>query len=181
MLRYFTALPFAVPALAAGIIVSALVAKRIARRIHERPVLVFLWLASLALVLSATLTPSGHAFGLDEGLRTTRVWTWSLPSPGALSSVNWQSMNILLFAPLGFTSGLFTRRRHIARFGTLALLVSVIVEIVQFTVIPLGRSQFNSATVLIGWAGIAIGLLVGVLLSAVIRRIRLGEPQTREN
>ena len=181
MLRYFTALPFAVPALAAGIIVSALVAKHIARRIHERPVLVFLWLASLALVLSATLTPSSHAIGLDVGLQTTRVWTWSLPSPGALKSVNWQSMNLLLFVPLGFASGLFTYRRYVLQFGAFAILVSVIVEIVQFVVIPLGRAQFNSATVLIGWAGIAIGLLVGVLLSTVKRRIRLGEPQTREN
>lgn len=181
MLRYFTALPFAVPALAAGIIVSALVAKHIARRIHERPVLVFLWLASLALVLSATLTPSSHAIGLDEGLRTTRVWTWSLPSPGALSSVNWQSMNLLLFVPLGFASGLFMRRRHVAQFGVLALLVSAIVEVVQFVVIPLGRAQFNSATVLIGWVGIAIGLLVGVLLSRLVQRIRLGELRTREN
>lgn len=172
MLRYLSALPFALPALVVGIVVSALIAKRVGKWINEHPAPVFLWLASLALVLSATLTPSGHAIGIEQGLLTTRVWTWSLPSPNALFSVNWQSMNLLLFAPLGFASGLFAHRRRIVWIGVLAVLTSVVVEILQFLVIPLHRAQFNSATVLIGWVGISIGLIAGVLVSTQFGRTR---------
>jgi glycopeptide antibiotics resistance protein len=167
-MRYLSALPFALPAFIVGIVAAALVAKYVGRRVGERPIPVFLWLASLALVLSATLTPSSYAIAMEEGLSTGRVWIWALPSPGALFSVNWQSMNLVLFAPLGFASGLFSARRRVVALSLFAGLVSVVVEIVQYLAIPLGRAQFNSATVLIGWEGIIIGLLVGAVASACL-------------
>lgn len=170
MLRYLSALPFALPALVVGIVVSAFVARWLAKRIGEHQAPVFLWLASAALILSATLTPPGHAIEAGVGVLNTRVWIWALPSPSALFSVNWQSMNLLLFAPLGFSSSLFARHRRVVWFGSLAFLMSALVEIAQFLVTPLGRPQFNSATVLIGWAGISIGLIVGVLASAQVKR-----------
>lgn len=170
MLRYLSALPFALPAFVVGIVVSAFVARWVGKRIGEHPVRVFLWLASAALVLSATLTPPGHAIGTGVGVLNSRAWIWAWPSPSALFSVNWQSMNLLLFAPLGFSSGLFARHRRVVWFGSLAFLMSALVEIAQFLVTPLGRPQFNSATVLIGWAGISLGLIVGVLASGQFKR-----------
>ncbi|MFP3394972.1 hypothetical protein SB749_01395 [Brevibacterium sp. SIMBA_078] len=170
MLRYLAALPFALPAFALGATIAGIFSKRLGRQIHEHPAVVFLWLASLSLILAATLTPSSQAFEAHEGLRTTRVWIWSLPSPGALTHVNWQSMNLLLFAPAGFASGLYSRRRNVMLFGSLALLSSLAVEVVQYLLIPLGRAQFNSATVIIGWTGITAGALVGALVSALYRR-----------
>lgn len=170
MLRYLSALPFALPAFVVGIVVSAFGARWVEKRTGEHPAPVFLWLASASLILSTTLTPPGHAIGTGVGVLNTRVWIWAWPSTSALFSVNWQSMNLLLFAPLGFSSGLFACHRPVVWFGSLAFLISALVEIAQFLVTSLGRPQFNSATVLIGWAGISIGLILGVLASAQFKR-----------
>lgn len=172
MLRYLTALPYALPVAAVGAIVAAVIAKPVGRRLREHPVIVFFWMASVSVLIAATVTPSGHAPGLNDGLTTTRVWAWSFPAPGALFSVNWQSMNLLLFAPLGVASGLFLRFRHIVGAASIAALLSLAVELVQYMVIPLGRAQFNSATVVIGWVGIVVGMLVGRLVASQIRKTK---------
>ena len=85
MLRYLTALPYALPVVAVGAIVAAVIAKPVGRRLREHPVIVFFWMASASVVIAATVTPSGHAPGLNDGLTTTRVWAWSFPAPGRYS------------------------------------------------------------------------------------------------
>ncbi|PCE43412.1 hypothetical protein CO267_18415, partial [Acinetobacter baumannii] len=63
MLRYLTALPYALPVAAVGAIVAAVIAKPVGRRLREHPVIVFFWMASVSVVIAATVTPSGHAPG----------------------------------------------------------------------------------------------------------------------
>lgn len=161
---YFSALPFALPAFVVGAVISALLAKHLGAKIKEQTLVVFLWLASLVLILSATLTPTVHALEMDKDLLTTRVWTWALPSPSAPFTVNWQSMNLVLFTPIGIASGLFTQRRNVTSLALCAYFVSVLVEVIQYLVLPLGRAQFNSTTVVIGWVGITVGLALGLLV-----------------
>lgn len=170
MSRYFSALPFALPAFVVAVVITAFFTKRLGAKLKERPIIVFLWLASLMLILSATLTPTGHALEMDEGLLTTRVWTWALPSPSALFSINWQSMNLVLFTPIGIASGVFTQWRNITSLTLSAYIVSVLVEMIQYLVMPLGRAQFNSATVIIGWVGITVGVAIGLLVRASMKR-----------
>ena len=45
MLRYLTALPYALPVAAVGAIVAAVIAKPVGRRLREHPVIVFFWMA----------------------------------------------------------------------------------------------------------------------------------------
>ena len=136
MLRYLAALPFALPAFALGATIAGIVSRRLGRQIHEHPAVVFLWLASLSLILAATLTPSSQAFEAHEGLRTTRVWIWSLPSPGALTHVNWQSMNLLLFARQASRAACTQATEcHAVRWPYWS---SPAVVVVQYLLIPLG-------------------------------------------
>ncbi|PCC55075.1 hypothetical protein, partial [Brevibacterium aurantiacum] len=74
--------------------------------------------------------------------------------------------------PAQDTSGLFLRFRHIVGAASIAALLSLAVELVQYMVIPLGRAQFNSATVVIGWVGIVVGMLVGRLVASQIRKTK---------
>lgn len=170
MSRYFSALPFALPAFVVGVVIAALFAKRFGAKLKERPIIVFWWLASLMLILSATLTPTGHALEMEEGLLTTRVWTWAIPSPSALLTINWQSMNLVLFTPIGIASGVFTQWRNIISLTLSAYIVSLLVEMIQYLVMPLGRAQFNSSTVIIGWVGITVGVAIGLLVRASIKK-----------
>lgn len=170
MSRYFSALPFALPAFAVGAVIGAIFARRFGAKFKERPILVFLWLASLMLILSATLTPAGHALEMDEGLLSTRVWIWALPSPGALFSINWQSMNLVMFTPIGIASGAFTQWRNVTSPTLSAYFVSLLVEMIQYLVMPLGRAQFNSSTVIIGWVGITVGVAIGLLIRASMKK-----------
>lgn len=180
MTRYLQALPVAPPAFACGIAIAVVLSRPIARRIDERRATVFVWLVCLALILSLTLTPASSAFSADALLPTTRVWTRGLPSPGAITSVNWQSMNLLMFAPIGIASGLFSRLRMISWATATALGVSVAVELGQYAVTALGRSQFNSATVVIGWCGIGLGLVLGLAVRTLLARLNRGRSRTPE-
>ncbi|MCT1552158.1 VanZ family protein [Brevibacterium casei] len=164
MTRYLHALPYALPAFGIGLAIAFVVATHLARRLGERRVPIFCWLSSLALVASLTLTPSGHARSAEAALPSSGVWIWALPNLGAFAGVNWQSMNLLMFLPLGIACGLLTRRSTIAWGTVAAFAVSVLVELIQYAAPVLARSQFNSATVLIGWMGIIGGLTVTLIL-----------------
>lgn len=127
-------------------------------------------MASLVFILALTLTPSSYALSMEPGVLMSRNWVWDLPDMSAFFSVNWQSMNLLMFMPIGITSALFARRKSIAVFATVAYATSVIVELIQYLVLPLARPQFNSATVVIGWIGITLGIAAGLLIRTMLKR-----------
>lgn len=162
-------------AFAVGAVLSAFWAKPLARAIRENPVVVFLWLCSWCLIISFTLTPGSLNMEMDPEVITTRgPWIWSLPNPWALvTSVNWQSMNLLMFLPLGVATGLLRNARSIWCALVIGVATSFAVEVVQYFAVVLGRSQFNFATVIIGWTGIGLGFIICLLISRARRwRIR---------
>lgn len=127
-------------------------------------------MASLVFILALTLTPSSYALSMEPDVLMTRNWVWDLPDMSAFFSVNWQSMNLLMFIPIGVTSALFAWRKNIAVFATVAYATSVIVELTQYLVVPLARPQFNSATVVIGWIGITLGIAAGLIIRTMLKR-----------
>lgn len=175
MTQYLNAFPFAPPAFILGGLIAFFVSRPLARRLNERRIVLVCWLVSLVFILALTLTPSSYALSMDSSLPMSRIWVWSFPNMSALFSVNWESMNLLMFVPIGVASGLFAGRRNIVVFAMGACATSVLVELIQYAVLPLARPQFNSATVIIGWIGIVVGLAACLFVqwllnkSAIIR------------
>lgn len=170
MTQYLNAFPFAPPAFLVGAVVVFFVSRPLARRVEERRVVLVCWMASFVFILALTLTPSSYALSMEPGVLMTRNWVWDLPDMSAFFSVNWQSMNLLMFMPIGVSSALFAWRKNIAVFATVAYATSVIVELIQYLVLPLARPQFNSATVVIGWIGISLGVAAGLLIRTMLKR-----------
>lgn len=170
MTQYLNAFPFAPPAFLLGTVVVFFVSRPLAQRVEERRIVLVCWMASLVFILALTLTPSSYALSMEPGVLMTRNWVWDLPDMSAFFSVNWQSMNLLMFMPIGVASALFARRKNIAVFATVAYATSVIVELIQYLVLPLARPQFNSATVVIGWIGITLGIAAGLLVRTILKR-----------
>lgn len=170
MTQYLNAFPFAPPALLLGAVVVFFVSRPLAQRVEERRVVLVCWMASLVFILALTLTPSSYALSMEPGVLMTRNWVWDLPDMSAFFSVNWQSMNLLMFIPIGVTSALLAWRKNIAVFATVAYATSVIVELIQYLVVPLARPQFNSATVVIGWIGITLGIAAGLIIRTMLKR-----------
>ena len=170
MTQYLNAFPFAPPAFLLGAVVVFFVSRPLAQRVEERRVVLVCWMASLVFILALTLTPSSYALSMEPGVLMTRNWVWDLPDMSAFFSVNWQSMNLLMFIPIGVTSALLAWRKNIAVFATVAYATSVIVELIQYLVVPLARPQFNSATVVIGWIGITLGIAAGLLIRTMLKR-----------
>jgi glycopeptide antibiotics resistance protein len=168
--QYLNAFPFAPPVFVLGVLLAFFVSRSLARRLQQRRIVLVCWMASLIFILALTLTPSSYALSMEPGLPVSRNWVWDLPSVGALFSVNWQSLNLLMFMPIGVASALFARRRSVAVFAAIAYSTSVLVELIQYMTAPLARPQFNSATVVIGWFGITLGFAVCMLARTMLKR-----------
>jgi hypothetical protein len=161
--------PFFLPVLALGVALAMVTARPIARRLRTRPTIAFLLVASLALVLAATLTPHVGAF---SGEVSRPGWcdmgrVGFIP-PRLLLSVNEASLNVLLFVPLGLALGLLpggTRRRMLV---VAAFALPVVIEVSQSYLVFLGRgceSQdvFDNITGLV--AGLALGMATARLVT----------------
>lgn len=168
MERYLAAFPLFIPAFALGVLMVVAVSRVGARKLSEPRWTVAAWLTCTAFVLALTLTPSQSGlerFLTDDDTIQRRVWAWSLPNIWAVTTVNWQLMNLLMFLPLGLTSGLFVAAAHRWSALVVAMSLSFLVEVGQYAIMALGRSVFSFATVIIGWCGI----LAGFGLAALIR------------
>lgn len=169
-LRTFVAnVPYFLPLLAVWLAFGLLVGRGIGRRLGTRSGVAFLLLAALGLVIAATLTP--HA-GSSSGELVAAGWC-DLSRIGfapleTLLRVNVVSLNVLLFVPLGMAIGLLprTRARTYLIVGGFAL--PVLIEATQSLVTVLGRGC-ESADVFDNAMGFAIGLVVGLSVSAVAR------------
>ena len=167
MERYLAAFPLFFPVFAVGLLIAVAVSSVVARKLNEPRWTVAAWLTCTAFVLALTLTPSPAGLERllsDDGAAQTRVWAWSLPNIWAVTTVNWQSMNLLMFLPLGLSSGLFVAAAHRWSALAVAMSLSFLVEVGQYTILALGRSVFSFATVIIGWCGIFAGFSLAALI-----------------
>jgi hypothetical protein len=169
-LRTFAAnVPYFLPFLAISLVFGLLVARRLGERLSTRPGIAFLLVASLGLVVAATLMP---AAGASSGERVAAGWCdlsrVGFAPLGTLVRVNAVSLNVLLFLPLGLAIGLLpgTRARSYLIVGGFAL--PLVIEATQSLVTVLGRGC-ESADAFDNAMGLAIGLVMGLSVSAIAR------------
>jgi hypothetical protein len=169
-LRTFAAnVPYFVPFLALSLVVGLLVARRLGERLSTRSGVAFLLVASLGLVIAATLMP---AAGASSGERVAAGWCdlsrVGFAPLGTLLRVNSVSLNVLLFIPLGLAIGLLPRTRARSYLIVAGFALPVVVEGTQSLVTVLGRGC-ETADVFDNTMGLAIGLVMGVSVGAIAR------------
>jgi hypothetical protein len=127
----------------------------------------FLLVLSLGFVLAATVTPSREAllFGA-EGSGRCDLSRFGLLSWWELRHIDDASLNILLFVPFGIALGMCPRSRARSALVAVALITPVAIELIQLTIVSLGR-ECQSSDVIDNLSGLLLGLLVGVIARSV--------------
>ena len=121
----------------------------------------FLLLASLGVILAATITPSIAAFVPVDRPGGCILGQFDLPPLSLLLYPNETSLNVALFAPLGIACGLLRRWWQVAVTSVLAVGVPFGIEMIQYEVPPLGR-VCSTADVAANLTGLTVGLMVSV-------------------
>lgn len=178
MRSFADAVPLFLPCVALSLLIGLVVSRSLGRRLGAGPMLAFLLVASIGLILSATLTPDAGAYegvtGIPGWCDLSRVGFAPL---GTLVRVNQASLNVLLFVPLGMAVGWLPGSRAKAFIVVAGLALPFIIEATQSLVTVLGRGC-QSEDVFDNVLGFALGVLVGVVLRSVVRHAGLARPRT---
>jgi VanZ family protein len=168
---FLAAVPLSTLGLAITIIVAVALSPALARRLRSPRLVAGLLLFGFGLVLAATLTPDAAALrgqASDGVCDTSRI---GLPPLHELLRVNFTTLNVLLFIPLGIAVGLLPRSRIAAAITILAISLTFIVETTQLLVTALGRGC-ETADMVDNLLGLAIGVVIGILLRPLLARSR---------
>jgi VanZ family protein len=174
-------LPGVAVALAAAVVLSGWAG----RRLGTGRVRAALLLASVGLVLAATLTPGREA--LDGALVSTgRGCDLSRlgPAPLAVYLVPGEaSGNVLLFLPLGLAVGVLPRSSRSGLVWLAAVALPLAIEVAQLVLAPLGRAC-QVADVFDNLIGFGIGLSIGLAIGLSVEvaeavRARTGRADER--
>jgi hypothetical protein len=168
--------PGLIPGILIAVVVGAVFAQPVARRFRIAPWNAFLFLVSAGLIVAATLTPGGEAWGpgspgLLQGCDLSRLRPASL---GQLRTLSDASTNVALFIPLGLAVGVLPRHR--LRLLGAAVTLPVAIEAAQLVIGPLARAC-ESADVIDNATGLVIGFVVGVFASEALHLNRGVAPQ----
>ncbi|ADG76395.1 hypothetical protein Cfla_3523 [Cellulomonas flavigena DSM 20109] len=174
MPTWFEALARQTPNAGAGLLVTAVVALAVARPLGRRLALpavgVAAWVAALGLVASLTLTPRSTWAAVTERVCTLDTWT-----PLGLDSVlalDQRAANAVMLVPLAVLSALPRERRRLVGALTVAAVLPLVVEAVQYALPGLGRIC-HSEDLVDNLAGVAVGAVVGLAARwALSRRAR---------
>jgi len=132
-----------------------------ARRLGTGTVEAWLFLASIGVILAATLAPM--PLGLGSNLSGTPTCDLSRVGPASLATYLRfldPTLNVLLFIPLGFLIGQLDRPSHRGRLVVAAAMLPLGIELVQALVVPLGRAC-QGGDVFDNLAGLIVGLVIG--------------------
>jgi hypothetical protein len=170
-------LPWLLPGTLLAVLVGAAISGWGARVLRTRPIVAWVLVASLGIILSATLTPlHGHFL------------PWTIPPlPCDLSRVGIApmadllrpgdtSLNVLLFVPFGVSLGLLPGSRSQALLIVGAVALPFAIELTQLLVPPMGRGC-QSADVIDNLTGLVIGLAFGWLLAWLVPALRRPEEE----
>ncbi|MCP9958736.1 VanZ family protein [Streptomyces sudanensis] len=155
--------PWLVPGIAASLLLALLLCKKLGRYVGLWNVAAFLYIVSLGMVASITITPSLSEF-------TSSFCSLEFPSPvspGELAGTNQRSLNVLLFVPLGLASAL-TRRRRGLLVGASSLSLPFIIEFIQYAIPSFGRTC-QGVDIVDNLTGLACGALLGVIVRVATR------------
>lgn len=172
MLSLAEALPWFLPGLAVSALVALIISPFVAHVLGTPRAVAFLMVVSIGAIAAATLLPA--AGGLDMtaehvgGCHTDRPWVAPLDHYLRPSE---ESLNVLLFVPLGIAVALLPRARRTLAVGIMLFGLSVAVESFQVLVPVLGRSC-EIGDVVANTLGLGIGLLIGVCVRTIGGRVR---------
>jgi glycopeptide antibiotics resistance protein len=167
MRGFLANVPLFLPGVLLSLMVAILFARPVARSIRSTPAVAFLAILAVGGIVSATLTPGTEAIvrGIPStgGCETDRVGLIPLSE---LLRVDDESLNVLLFIPLGIAIGLLPWSRRTAVILGAALLLPFIIELGQALVPALGRGC-QTADMADNLTGLAIGLVIGTAAARI--------------
>jgi hypothetical protein len=160
-MRGFNVLPWLLPGLTVSALVGFVVSRRVGRFFGTVPSLGFGLVVAFGLIVSATLTPLRSGLELDAtGIGTCDLSRFGIPPLQLLFRFSDQSLNVLLFIPLGFTIGLVPGSRRKGVLAGLAVLSPIAIEAAQLLLPVLGRGC-QSGDVFDNLTGLLLGWLIG--------------------
>lgn len=165
-------LPFFLPGVVVSVVLAALIAGPVARALATRRSVAMLLIASIGVIVSATLTPLGGTLAFDGGAAGSCDLSRLGPPPlGALRRITDTSLNVALFIPLGFAIALLPRSRQAGAVLLGAVLLPFAIELTQLLVPAISRGC-ESADVIDNLLGLAVGLAAGTALRMLSTRAR---------
>ena len=163
------------PGLVVAVIVGVVLAAPLGRSLRTRQVLAWLLVASIGLIVAATLTPIHGPAGIDTTQsRPCDLERRAFALLAEMTSITDVSLNIALFIPLGLSIAWLPRSRTTIAIVALAIVLPFVVEGIQFLVPALARGC-QSGDVIDNLTGLVLGLAFGTLIRLVVSIIR-GRP-----
>ncbi len=163
---------WSLPVLLVWMVAVALLSGRLARFLETQRWVAFLLLASLGLILSATLTPTtGELESYFHGISVGECDLSRLVplSPREVVADFDAVVNILLFLAFGFALGLLPRTRRNLLIVLASFSLTFLIETLQLVQAELGRGC-ESADIVDNTLGLVIGLAAGAVVQAVVAR-----------
>jgi glycopeptide antibiotics resistance protein len=160
--------PLFLPVTALCLVIAYLVRRPVARRLGGSPFAAFLLVASLGVIVAATLTPISEALAegvVSSGMCDTRRLGFASLSVYLRASDT--SLNVLLFVPLGVALGLMPSSRLVLAITVGAFALSPAIELIQMSVPVLGRGC-QTADVFDNTFGLVLGLVAGWALHRML-------------
>lgn len=172
-MRGFSVLPWLVPGLVLSAVVGLVAGRRVGRAFGTSPAIGWGLILGFGLVASATLTPLRGGLEFDStAIGTCDLSRFGIAPLQQLLRISDQSLNVLLFIPLGLVIGLVPGSRRKRVLIALAILSPIAIESSQSLLPVLGRGcqsgdVFDNLTgLLLGWAiGTGGRLAYGALAS----------------
>lgn len=145
-----------------------------ARRLGTGRVVAWLLIASIGVILAATLAP--QPFGVESHPSGIITCDLSRIGPASLATYlkfNDPALNIVLFFPLGVALGQLDRRQHRGRLIAAAVMLPFVIELTQALVVPLGRAC-QGGDVFDNLTGLFVGLVIGAAFHHGMRSVAPG-------
>jgi hypothetical protein len=156
------ALPWFLPGLAVSLALGLVLAPPLARALGATRAVAYLLIVSLGAVVSATLLPTAGGFDWAAagvgGCEVHRAWLAPL---GHYLRPTEESLNVLLFVPLGIALALLPRSARTAAVIATAVAMPALVETTQMLLPVLGRGC-EVGDVVNNSIGLVLGLVVGL-------------------
>jgi VanZ family protein len=147
-------------------VVALLASPRVAARLDIGRATAFLLVLGIAGVLAITLLPQPFARRPPADL-SCLIPEIAFPAQGRLLAINDESLNVLLFVPLGIALGLLVGHPRFPMLLAIAITLPWVVEAIQLAIPALGRAcQSADLTANL------FGLLIGVAIAFVVRVTR---------
>jgi glycopeptide antibiotics resistance protein len=169
-------IPLLAPGIVVSLIVGAVAAGQLSRLLRVAVPVAFLLIASLGIIVSATVTPLRGAieFGAT-GAGSCDVSRIVPLAPTRWLTLSEPSLNIAMFVPLGVAIGLVPRSRVKAILIAAALALPFAIELIQLSATALARGC-ETADMIDNLTGLVVGLALGALIGWLVSRWPSGGP-----